>query len=336
MKRKHRFLEYLRLVRIQGSVFTAVIIIIGSLIMTRQYNLLYLSVLFVIGILSHIFAFVLNEYVDIKVDEKSQYLKEKPLVSSSITKNHALFIVLLAFICAYALTIIFFQSLFPLLFLSLAFLSGAIYDTMGKKIPGSDAFVGASSFFGCLFGASIVSIHFTNLVYIISSLIFVYLVFNTAVAGGLKDVDHDDLAGAKTTPIRMGVKVKDGKLLITTKFATFVYIVKLTYISLIVLAGFQPELRLWQSDKYMIHIVVVFLVVVLFITVYKSLHIHDFDRVRIIRLLGIVEVTTYSLGPIILYPMIGLNMTLLLLLLPICWFSIFNLILYGKPMQPEV
>ncbi|MCK5261018.1 MAG: UbiA family prenyltransferase [Thermoplasmatales archaeon] len=336
MKRKHRFLEYLRLIRPQGAAATGAVVIIGSLIMMGQRNLPHLSILFIIGVLSHIFTFVLNEYADIRADEKSQYLKEKPLVSSAIPKNHALFIALLACVCAYALTIIFFQSLFPLLFLSLALLAGGMYNILGKKIPGSDLLIAGGCFFGCLFGASTVSIHFTNLVYIISFSIFIYIVFSNAVVGGLKDADHDDLAGAKTTATRMGVKVENGKLLIPKKFTVFAYTVKLTYIGLIVLAGFQPELSLWKSDEYMIHIIVIFLVVVIFATLYKFWRTSEFDRPRFNRLFGIHEIAAYSLAPIILLPIIGLNITLILILLPLFWLLIVNFILYGKPMQPQV
>lgn len=336
MKRKHRFLEYLCLIRPQGAAFTGAVIIIGSLIMTGQRNMLHLSILFIIGVLGHIFGFVLNEYVDIGVDEKSQYLNEKPLVSGVIPKNHALFIALFACFGAYALTIIFFQSMFPLLFLSLAFLSGGIYDAIGKKIPGSDVFVGVASFFGCLFGASTVSIHFTNLVYIVSLSVFVYIVFSNAVVGGLKDAYHDHLAGAKTTAIRMGVKVENGKMLITKKFTVFAYTVNPIYIGLIVLAGFQPELNIWLSDIYMIHVIVLFLVFLVFATLYKFWHPPKFDRPRLIRILGIHELTAYSLGPIILLPIIGLKFTLFLLLLPLFWMLTVNFILYGKPIQPQV
>ena len=336
MERKHRFLEYLRLVRVHSAAFTAVVIIIGCLIMMKQYNLLHLSLLFIIGILSHIFIFVLNEYADMRVDEKSQYLKEKPLVSGAIPKNHALFIALLACVLVYALTIIFFQSLFSLLFLSLALLSGGIYDIWGKKILGSDLLIAGGCFFLCLFGASTVSTDFTNLVYIISFSIFVYIVFSNAVVGGLKDVDHDYLSGAKTTATRMGVKVEDRKLLSTKKFTAFSYSVELIYIGLIVLAGFQPELSLWRSDEHIIHIVVILLVVVTFAALYKFWHPSDFDRSRLFRIFGIHIISAYYLGPIILLPLIGIEMTLILLILPLFWMSIFNLVLYGKPMQPEI
>lgn len=336
MERKHRFLEYLCLIRIQSSAATAIVAVIGSLIMTTEHNLLEFFIIFIIGILSHSIIFVLNEYADISVDEKSQYLKEKPLVSGIIPKHHALIIALFAGFFSYALTIIFFPSLFTLLFLSLALLSGGIYDMVGKKIPGSDVLIAGGVFFMCIFGASTVSTNFTNLVYIVSFIVFVHIIFSNAVTGGLKDVDHDFLAGAKTTATRMGVKVEDGKLLITKKFTAFAYTLKLTYIGLIILAGFQPELNLWQPDKYIIHIIMLFLVIVVFATLYKIWHPPVFNQIRVKRLLGINEVTAAFLGPIILFPIVGLSITLILLFLPLMWFSLFNLILYGKPMQPEV
>jgi len=305
--KKHIFLNYFRLIRPQGAVSTAVVIIIGYLIMKGPPNLVNLFILFIIGVLGHIFGFVLNEYVDIKVDEKSKYLKEKPLVSGAIPKSHALIIALFSCVCVYTLTVIFFQSLFPLIFLSLAFLSGLIYDTMGKKIPGSDLFIGAASFFGCLFGASTVSIYFTNLVYIISLSVFIFLVFCNAVVGGLKDADHDSLAGAKTTATRMGVKVKNGKMSVTKKFKIFSYALDLAFIILIILAVFQPEISLWQSGQYLILIIMVILMAIVIVTLYKFLNLPIFERSRLYRLFALNGTATYLLVPIVLLPIIGLS-----------------------------
>lgn len=336
MKTKNRFLEYLRLLRLQGAAGTAAAALITRLVMEDQHDLFLLFVLFIICVSSHIFTYVFNEYIDIKVDKESKDLKKKPLVSGAISKNHALLIAFSASFFAYLLTVIFFRSIFPLIFLSLALLLGGVYDIFGKKIPGSDTLIAGSTLFLCLFGASTVSINFTNLVYIVSFSCLFHVIFNNAVEGGLKDVDHDFLAGAKTTATRMGVKVKEGKLLVTKKFKIFAYGTKLVFIGLIVLAGFQPEVNLWQSSNYMIHIIVIFLGVVVFTTFYKFWHPPVFDRSRLIKLFGIHEIAAYFLGLIVLLPMLGLKITLILLLLPVIWFLIVNVIVYGKPMQPQV
>jgi len=333
--KKHILLDYLRLIRPPSAGSTGIMIIIGYLAMIGPIDLLNLSVLFIIGIFSHIFTFVLNEYIDIKVDEKSKFLKDKPLVSGAIPKSHALYIALFSCVFAFIHTTIFFWSFFPLLFLLLALLSGGIYDIWGKIIPGSDVFIAGGCFFGCLFGASIVSINFTNLVYIISLSAFIFLVFCNVVVGGLKDADHDPLSGAKTTATRMGVKIENGKMLIPKKFKIFSYALELIFIILIFLAIIQPEINILHSDQYILQIIILLLVVVIFVTLYKFLNLDDFERSKLYRLFVLNGTATYLLIPIILLPIIGITIMLILLILPTAWLLIWNFILYGKIVQPQ-
>ncbi len=234
------------------------------------------------------------------------------------------------------LTIFYFQSIYPLIFLSLAFASGSIYDLFGKKIPGSDVFVAGACFFIFLFGASVVSIEFTNLIFIVAFSCFFHIIFNNAVEGGLKDIDHDFLAGAKTTAIRMGVDLKDEKLVITKKFSIFAYSIKVFYIGLVILAGFQPEIKLWQSDNYMLYTIFIILTYIVLITLYKFWHPLNFNRKQLIRLFAVHEIFAYFLGPIILVTLIGYTYVILLLLIPVFWFMICNLIVYQKLLQPQV
>jgi 4-hydroxybenzoate polyprenyltransferase len=261
-----------------------------------QRDLSLLFILFLIGIFCHVHGYVLNDYADIEVDRKSPELKKKPLVSGVIPKEHALIIVFLTGGCFYALTLIFFP----------------------------------------LFGASTVSMHFTSLIYIVSSLLFVDLVFVNAVEGGLKDVDHDYLESAKTLPTIMGVRVKEGRLFLTTKFTAFAYSLKIIYIGLILLLGFQPELNLWYSGDYIIHVIVALLIVVIIITSYKFLHLSSFDRTKMKRIYAGLNSASLALIFIMLLPLLGLWITLILLLLPITWYLLFNFVLYGKPLQPRV
>jgi len=328
MKNK-TLLNYLRLTRLSGAGSTAIAVIICYLAMKGSYDLINLSILFIIGIFGHIFGSVLNDYVDIKVDKKSEYHKEKPLVSGAITKNQALFITLFSCFCGYALTIIFFWSIYPLIFLSLALLFTIIYDVKGKEILGSDVFMGGSAFFGCLFGASIVSIHFSNLVIIISIAVFIYIVSFTGVVGGLKDADHDALAGGKTTATRMGVNIVNGKMLVTNKFKIFSYGLDVVYIVLIILAALQPETNLWQSNQYILLIIMAFFTVITFGSLYGFLNMSYFDRPKLYGLFALHGVTSFILVPILLLPIIGLNMMLAVIILPIAWYIIFNKIIFN-------
>lgn len=330
-----KFLGYLRLLRLQGAAATSAAVLIPALIM-GQRDLFLLSILFMVAVLSHIFTAVHNEYIDIKVDKKSGDLQEKPLVSGVIPKKHALYITLVALLLAYVLTIIFFLSFFPLLFLTIALFLAAFYNFFGKKIPECGTSLAASCSFLFIYGASTVSIQFPNLIYIAALVTFFHIVFNTTVDGGLKDVDHDYLGGAKTTATRMGVKVNKGKIAVTKKFAAYSYGIKLVYIGLIVLVGLQPEVDLWYSNEYMVQIMAVFLIIVILGTLYKFWHPPDFNRPKLIRLFAVHEVASYFIAPIVIYPLIGFEITLILLFLPLIWFFIVNVIVYGKPMQPQV
>jgi 4-hydroxybenzoate polyprenyltransferase len=309
--------------------------LIGSIIM-GQRNGINLIIIFFVGILYHIYGFVLNEYIDIEVDKKSLDLQKKPLVSGLIPKEHALVISFLAAISSSLLTIIFFPSIFTILFILLAIVLGGIYDVYGKKIIGSDFILASGFIFFFLFGASTVSINFPYLIYIVSCISFLHIAFSNAVEGGLKDADHDYLATAKTLAIKMKVKVTVGKITVPSKFKAFAYGMKIVYIGLIVLAGLQTELNIWFSNYYFIYFSLSFLIAIMFISLYQILNLSVYNRSRLKKILSVHEMTTYFLLPIILSPLIGVLMSLFLIFLPLIWYIGLNLLLYGKPLEPQV
>jgi len=336
MNKKNTILEYLRLPRLQTAAVTAVTPILGSLVM-GQADSVHLSILFLIGFSYHIYGFVLNEYIDVEVDKKSNDLQKKPLVSNMIPKRYALFISLLFCACSVLLTVSFFASVLPVLFLLLAILLGGLYDVYGKKIPGSDFLLGLGFFFICLMGASTVSDKFTTVTYLVCSIYFIHIVFNNAVEGGLKDVDHDTIGGAKTLATRLGVRVQDGRLKVTKTFTVFSASIKMIFMALIVALWFQPEIHLSFSfaSAMQIALIVLFTVTVVF-TMYTFLRSSLFDRSRLKRVFSIHEISSYFLLIVSLYSLIGLQSTLFLVFFPFLWFILFNGILYGKLLQPQV
>jgi 4-hydroxybenzoate polyprenyltransferase len=336
MTLKKTLLAYLRLSRLQTAAVTAVTPLIGSLLMGQQ-DIMVLSLLFLIGFFYHIYGFVLNEYIDIEIDKKSIDLQTKPLVSNQINKRSAVVLSLSAAACCCLLTLYFYPAIQPLAFLLLALFLGGVYDVLGKRIPGSDFILGLSFFFMCLMGASTVSDTFTTVTYIVCSIYFIHIVFNNAVEGGLKDVDHDTTAGAKTLAARLGVRIQDNKLSITTSFALFSWTVKMIFIGLIVSLWFQPETKISFSFENTVQItLLVFFVSIVFVTMQSFLSTTTFERTRLKRLFSIHEISSYFLLVLSLSPLIGLPPTLFLLFFPFLWFILFNVILYGNALQPQV
>jgi len=327
--------NYLSLLRIQTAAATASAPLLGGLIM-GQRDISHLAILFIIGLLCHIYGFVLNEYVDVEVDKKSIDLKKKPLVSGSITNTQALFIVIISILCGYALIVFFYRSIYTVTFFSIALLFSGLYDIYGKRIVGMDFVLAGGFFFICLMGASTISIDFNNLVYLVCLVYFFQILYNNAVEGGLKDVDHDGIGGAKTLALAMSVNVKSGDLQITKSFAGFAYGVRFIFFGLLVFLGSQNQLDIW-SDKHIFQIIIiVFLTMIFFGTLHRFLKNVKFDRGRLKRLFSFHEMTSYFMLIIVLSPLFDLWITLALLLLPAVWYLVFNIFLYGKILEPRV
>ena len=340
--------EYLRLFRLQTAAATATSPLLAGLV-AGQRDISPLFILFFIGILYHIFGFVLNEYFDIDVDKKSPDLNEKPLVSGKIPQKHALSISIIACVIAFIIAGIFFLSIYPILFLFLAFLFGGLYDTFGKKIVGSDFILGGAFFFLCLFGASTYSNSFTSIVYTISLVYFIQIVFNNSVEGGLKDIDHDGLADVKTLISYMGVKLKRKQLYFNKTFKGFTISLRLIFIALIILLLIQSNKTPYSilffqygAFTYSSYVsilqssILIFLVILLFINLYKILKIKVFDRSELKKLFSVHEMISYALLIISLATLFDISITIFLLFFPSIWYILFNFLLYKNLLQPHV
>jgi len=336
MNLKDKIRAYLHLIRIHGAFLEPMYIITGALILgARDFSSLF--ILFLIGVMFHIYVYVLNEYIDVEVDSKSPELQNKPLVSGAISKKNALIISITGCICVFVLATIFFPSPLPILCISLAVASYGIYDIFGnKKIPLFAEFIGSwPYFFLFLFGVATVTTHFTMVVYLVGSLFFFKAFYGYVAESELKDVDHDHLIGGKTLAISLGVHVEDGRLILTRRYMACVYTTIGICFVLIMLLFFQPEINRWYSN-IMILVIMVGLGIAIAVPTYKLLHISVFDRSKIKKYYVLGDTASIVLFYIILMPLLGVEIALFMILIPSIWYPAFNIVLYGKPLQPGV
>jgi 4-hydroxybenzoate polyprenyltransferase len=332
---RKKIIAYFQLLRFHAGASESVLILLGALLM-GLHDIFMLSILFLIGFFYHIFGYVLNDYADIELDAKSSELSKKPLVSGLIPKKHALYLIVFGLVGAYVLTFIYLRFLIPLCFLSVAILLGGIYDVYGKRVPGISDFIIAGSLMSAyLFGASAVSISFSTPVYIVGLLIFVAIVFVNVVEGGLKDVDHDFLTGGKTLAILLGVKVQDGRLFLTKKFIGVACSLIALLMLLVIFLFMQPEIDLFH-EKYLQLAIVVVLIVIILVMCIRFISMKVFDRSKIKRMYAIINAFAGVLLFFGIYPIIGFVALVVLLALPVTWYVVFNLVLYGKPLQPAI
>ncbi|MCX6661670.1 MAG: UbiA family prenyltransferase [Euryarchaeota archaeon] len=326
--------DYLELTRLFNMGLTAVAPVLGALSMWNvgSLSLWKLFILFIIGSLAHIYGFVINDVIDIRLDKLSKDLYARPLVRGSITRKRAAFFAISCLIGSFLLSFVFFSDLIRYLvlvfILLIAYFLATIYDIASKKYPGMDLVVASAIFFLILFGAWTIGTP-TKLAYVVALIGGIQVLFMNMINGAIKDIDHDKEGSANTVAIRLGAKVYAGIIALPLSFKTTGYLIEITRITLIFLSfvflGLSPSL--WQ-----IALLVLFAIVTFF-SIYKLYSIKTFDRTRIRKLIGIIVIFMYATTPIMLS---SLNSYIILVaLIPPLWFFASNLVLHKTIFEPK-
>ncbi len=328
---------YATLFRIPGLGGLAIPPVIAALTV-GIFDFYQLAMLFLIGVFSVIYGFILNDYVDMNVDRLSKELKDRPLVSGKIQPSAVIWIcfscIILTFLCFFILfynkTITHFRF-FSVLCIIIAWFFGSVYNQYGKKIVGSDFFVALSVAFVFLCGAY--AYGFPNLyTWIIFVLTFNHLLHMNAVEGGIKDADHDYIMGVKNIASKMGVKVIEKKLIIPASFKAFSLGIRLFSIFLLFLpfVFFDEQYAIWQ----IVILAIASLGVLSFTIMLLSLKV--FDRNLIRKYISILSFLRFSLVPLMLIHLIGFIPSIILIMFPIVWYIVFTPLTSAKLFRPRL
>lgn len=321
--------NYLKLIRIHSAVLSGLAPVCIAASTGIDVTIIHYIELFIIGLLVHVYFFVLNEIKDVEFDKKSKDLSQKPLLNGSIKIEKACYVVISSVILVLIFTFIFFYDrLYILLALSLAsFLFGGLYDIYGKKLPHADYLTALTVFFMALYGGFSVTTNLGLLTYIIALLALVQMLINNIIAG-LKDVDHDFIAGGLSTPLRMKVKVEGEFFHVSKRFIAYIVFLKIIHIFLTILP-FTMNLIVYETWQFYIVLILIFIAVVFMI---RFLTIKKFEREKIKRAIGFHEMFAFMVVPFILVGFIGPIATLFLIVFPVIWLGVFLIIMYGRLM----
>lgn len=336
--------EYLRLSRLFNMGLTGIAPVLGALSMwsINQTAIPMLFILFIIGCLSHIYGFVLNDVIDIKVDKLSKELTSRPLVSGTITRKKAAYFAVSCMILSwmFALSFYFYRDLGLMSFLIVlsilifADILSTIYNFVSKKYPCMDVFVASAIFFLIIFGAATVShgqLLTTPIVWIVAFIGSIQVIFMNMINGAIKDIDHDAEGMAKTLAIRLGAGVKKGIVTLPLSFKTIGYLIEasrsfLIFLPFLILPNEFP-LNIWQITLLII------LTFLTFFSIYKIFSIEKFERNKVRKHVGIIVIFMYATAPVMLY---SLNpYTILLALVPPLWFIFSNMLLHKTVLVPK-
>ncbi len=331
--------EYLKLARSFNAVLTGVSPVMGAIAM-EYYDLLTLFLLFLIGFLGHTYGFVLNDIIDKKIDKTSEEISDRPLLSGTISVKKAwifaiismIFAFIIAFYIAYDT-----QIYYPIIILIISSILITIYNLTSKKLPGMDIFVTSAVFFFILYGSSITVDNIysvTKLAWIVSVLGAIQVLFMQFIAGGMKDIENDYNTRAKTIAIKIGVRVIDGKLIVTSSFKLLAYVIQLIDLAVV----FLPFFIVWNLNnltlmQYIQWTTIVFIGIIMFYISYKLLSMERFERNKARRYIGSHYMINFAIVPIMLMslnPWAGL-----LMFFPGLGFILSNIILHGTITQPK-
>ncbi|MEA2053983.1 MAG: UbiA prenyltransferase family protein [Candidatus Thermoplasmatota archaeon] len=324
--------EYLKLSRSFNAGLTGISPVMGAISMGESH-LLPLFLLFLVGFFGHVYGFVVNDILDLKVDKLSAELGDRPLVSGKISGRgawiFAITSMVLSFIIAAFLSFHYYSFFpaFPILVLSA--LSITIYDLISKKYPAMDVFVGAGIFLLILYGASSIG-NLTKLAWIVCGLGTIQVLFMQFIAGGLKDAENDYMAKANTLAIKMGVRVENKKMFVPSLFKVLAYTLQIVDISLLFIALFF--IFGFERSIMQIAVLIPLSIFMVFIST-KLLRMKEFERDKARTLIGMHYYVNFSLVPVMLTvinPWIAL-----LIFVPFGAFILSNLTLHGTLLQPK-
>ena len=334
--------EYLKLSRSFNAVLTGVSPVMGAIAM-EQYNIFTLFLLFLVGFLGHTFGFVFNDIIDYKIDKSSEEISDRPLISGTISIKKAWIFAIASMIVAFIIALyiaIINQNFFPVLILAVSAFFITLYDLISKKFPFMDIFVSFGIFFLILYGVfygktSVKSIYdISKLAWTVCVLGSIQVLFMQTVAGGMKDIENDFMKGAKTSAIKMGVRITDGALKVSLRFKAFAYIVQMADMIIV----FLPFFIVWEINnpsvlQYFQWVLLGIIGVMMFTLSHRLLSMKHFERSKARKFIGSHYVTNFALVPIMLMtlnPWAGL-----LVLFPALGFILSNVILHGTILQPK-
>jgi len=307
-------------------------------IANNEFSFSHLAVLFIIGILTHIFGFVQNDYYDGEIDSKSKYVSSRPIPAGCISKKTAFIIFTSSLMISLILAIVFLFSFVSFSFLLFSFLCMGFYNKYSKRFFGMEYILSMGVFTLGIFGALTVSNSISSLAIIVSLLGFMQWLFSVGISANLKDVEFDSKLGIRTTPRVFRVHVSDKKLVIPLSFDFYAFTIKSIHIIIATLPFFLGYTSIFIYYLPIPGICFIFISIILFYLTFKILSTPLKERDKILIYIGLQEGLAFLLIPVTLMSFLTEKISLLaiflliliLILWPIFWFRF----LFGKRMIP--
>lgn len=323
-----RLKDYLRLGRIFNAEILALLYILTYLYTSKLYEQEYdyriIVGLFFIGILSHVWGAFNNDRLDLDSDKNAEYCSHKPLVTGSISLKNAKVIEYSIFFIIIALVLIISPKISTLGYLFGAYFLAYLYNKYNDSNMLINVVGQMYASFAILVSMSIIT-DFNFIVFLSAIVIGMNGVYLNIVEADLKDIKCDTV----NVPKSLGLKFKGKKAINIKKFYAINEIIKiLMYI-------FVFYILYLEEVDINIKIIAIILFVLNFIVrlfMFKRL---SSDREKMKPYFALQEFTSILFISVI-YVIISPIVPIIVILIVILWLSVWNKILWGTYLRPQV
>jgi 4-hydroxybenzoate polyprenyltransferase len=290
-------------IRVSTLGFSLLFPLLGAASAQRTLATTSTITLVVVGLAFHIFAYVLNDVLDLEIDRSEPMRADSPLVRGVISRSQALWLALLQLPIGFAVA--FFAGASPRALLMLGIACGglAIYNLYGKSCRWpllTDAIESIGFCALVLFGTYLVGEPRMDTAWLLG-FVFACTMLFTGVHGSVRDLANDYARGAQTTALWLGTRPAEGSG-VKLSGALIAYAFVLQGV-LAVLAGMAivrlalPDVQIWRVALPVIAALVAG-------TVLLALLLRGGDRRRFMRLGVPHTVLTLLIMPVLYFPVL--------------------------------
>lgn len=210
---RRRAVDVYLAIRVSTLGFSALLPLVGAASVAPGWSAATTAWLLAIALAFHVFAYVLNDAVDLWVDRTEPLRADSPLVRGAMTPAQAHALALVQLPLALALAVAAGAAPRALGWLALAFAAMAGYDLWGKRCPWPLLTDGVQAIGWCallLAGAEFGGTSAAAVTWAIVGYVFLCVLLVNGVHGALRDLANDQARGARTTALWFGAQAGDG------------------------------------------------------------------------------------------------------------------------------
>jgi 4-hydroxybenzoate polyprenyltransferase len=251
-----RYAGYLRLFRLSVAAPISVAFLLGISDREMTHRPVLVAWLWVLGVLYHAYSCGLNDIADADIDKLNPSRSTSPLPGSLITRQEALLATNLTgifFLCVPVIAGFPGEVFFGCAVLAALVTWGNLFQKRARYLPTMviDWFFIFVAGGPVIIGELAAGSHQTQAVQIAAIAFGIQMVLFNVLAGNIKDLEHDTLAGSKTTAIALGVHMQDGRILMPLRYRRYVILLQVLSISALV-AAFPAPRNLWVISCYIL------------------------------------------------------------------------------------